>query len=434
MFRTVGLKGLVGAVAAAVVVALAQGSALAAGFSAPLLVCANVTMPAPITGCASTANNNDPLTSGSVSIDNVGDVTIDIDGALPNQEYVATLVPADGSAAGAATPLAIGTVMTGPKGNGSLRKNLFFKFGAAGAGTVVVNFGPPSGSNTPGPIAFVSGLAVSTDQLSHGSDLNQGMDQCGEVSVPGALTSLKCGTDGKPQTNSNGSVNIENDDGTITIRLNNAAPNSNYSAELLALSGASIQLGTLKNTKGGATSTDKHGNGAFLVNGTTLIAGENISGTIVLQNISLTPAVNEFVSGFKVSAKPSSPDVSQAALVPCAGVTNPDPTNCGGESLEHPSLYEVDQNGKLTVVLTGAGKGSENYEAWFRPLDNSGDVDLGVEIDTNSSGNATKVQAGVFPAGSIYSGSVVIKLKVPPNSPNPPPVEPDEFVPGFEIK
>ena len=77
--------------------------------------------------------------------------------------------------------------------------------------------------------------------------------------------------------------------------------------------------------------------------------------------------------------------------------------------------------GDVNVRLTGASP-STNYELFFRPLDNSGDMDTGIAVPTNTSGNAATGLKKFFAPNTVASGTFVVKSGTF-----------DEFVAGYEL-
>ena len=75
------------------------------------------------------------------------------------------------------------------------------------------------------------------------------------------------------------------------------------------------------------------------------------------------------------------------------------------------------------MTLTGANP-STNYELFFRPLDNSGDVDTGIAIPTNALGNAETGLKNLLQQGHDRLGHV--RGEAPGDSL-------DQFVAGYEI-
>ena len=121
------------------------------------------------------------------------------------------------------------------------------------------------------------------------------------------------------------------------------------------------------------------------------LAGTIGSGSIVLQSGGL----NEFVSGFKVDQKFVPPAVSASSLVACGSVTDPDDLTCGSDPLDA-GFYEVNAGGQISVGLKGA-EPSTNYEVYFRPLDNSPDVDTSIASIDQRLGNARDGSEDLFP-------------------------------------
>ena len=294
--------------------------------------------------------------AGGATISDQGDVTVLVFGAATNTKYAVSFVSNDGT-----QTTAIGNLTTDKNGDGAFRKDAFFKFGTVGAGNVVLS---SSGSEE-----FVTGISISSDGLESARDFQPGLVRCTDVTVPGTLSS--CGSD--PLTS--GHVDVENDDGALSIHVSGARPSTSYTASLVSPGGTTTALGTLPKT-------DKHGN-ATLIEPTEFAASTIGSGSVVLQSGS----TNEFVSGFKVDEKFVRPAVSASNLVECGAVTDPNDLVCGSDPLDEGS-YEVNAGGQIIVKLKGA-EPSTNYEVYFRPIDNSGDVDTGIEVPTGALGNAT---------------------------------------------
>ena len=131
---------------------------------------------------------------------------------------------------------------------------------------------------------------------------------------------------------------------------------------------------------------------------------------------------DEFVSGFRVDQKFVRPEVSAANLVACGSVTDPILANCGSDPLDRGS-YEVSAAGDVNVKLAGANP-STNYELFFRPLDNSADVDTGIAVPTNALGDAETGLKKFFSANTVASGTFVVKHQADTL---------DQFVAGYEL-
>ncbi len=373
--------------AASLALFLASGLAHAQTFDAPLLQCKSVTTPAVLTTCASV---QDPLKRGGATINDQGDVTVIVVGAATNATYAVSLVSNDGT-----QTISIGNLKTGVDGNGAFRKDAFFKFGTVGAGNVVLSNGGEQ---------FVTGLSISSNGLESARDFQPALVRCTDVTVPGSLSS--CGSDSLTR----GRVDIENSDGALSIHVTGARPSTSYTALLRSPGGATTALGTVG-------PTDKAGNGMLVV--PAAFAASTIgSGAIVLQSSS----TDEFVSGFRVDQKFVRPKVSRSALQPCGSVTDPILANCGSDPLDE-GFYDVNAAGAVSVKLSGANP-STNYELFFRPLDNSGDVDTTIAVPTNALGNAETgpKSFSAFSKGTIASGTFVVKFGTF-----------DEFVAGYEI-
>jgi hypothetical protein len=85
----------------------------------------------------------------------------------------------------------------------------------------------------------------------------------------------------------------------------------------------------------------------------------------------------------------------------------------------------VNAAGAISVKLAGANP-STNYELFFRPLDDSGDVDTGIAIPTNVEGDAAigPKAFSAFSKGTIASGTFVVKHQTDSL---------DQYVAGYEI-
>jgi hypothetical protein len=373
--------------AAPVALCLGSGLARAATFDAPLVQCKAVATPAALTTCATV---QDPLKHGGATINDQGDVTVIVIGAATNTTYAVSLVSNDGT-----QTTSLGNLKTGAEGDGAFRKDAFFKFGTVGAGNVVLTSG--------GGEEFVTGLSISSNGLESARDFQPALVRCTDVIVPGTLSA--CGSDSL----SRGRVDIENSDGALAIHVTGARPSTSYTALLRSPTGTTAPLGTVG-------PTDKAGNG-MLITAAAFAPGTIGSGEVVLQSSS----TDQFVSGFRVDQKFVRPEVSASNLVPCGSVTDPILTNCGSDPLDRGS-YEVNAAGAVNVKVDGASP-STNYELFFRPLDNSGDMDTGIAVPTNALGNAETGLKKFFTSNTVASGTFVVKSGTF-----------DEFVAGYELR
>ena len=376
--------------AAPVALCVASGLARAQTFSAPLDQCKAVTTPAALANCAPV---QDPLKRGGATISDEGDVTVLVFGAASNATYAVSFVSSDGSQS-----TSIGNLKTDAKGDGAFRKDAFFKFGTVGAGNVVLSNG--------GSEEFVTGISTSSDGLESGRDFQPGLVRCTDVRVPGTLSS--CGSDSLTR----GHVEVENDDGALAIHVSGARPATSYTAILRSPGGATTALGTVGPTNSAG-------------NGTLIVPAEFAPSTIGSGSIALqSGSTDEFVSGFKVDEKFVRPKVSVSSLVECGVVTDPNDLVCGDDSLDEGG-YEVNAGGQIIVKLKGA-EPSTNYEVYFRPIDNSGDVDTGIEVPTNALGNAVTRPKNFFAASTVASGTLVLKHTGADQL--------DQFVSGYDIR
>lgn len=252
---------------------------------------------------------------------------------------------------------------------------------------------------------FVTGFTVSSTGFPTAADFQPGIVRCADVVVPAALAG--CGSD--PLTS--GNAEIEQSDGALRIRVHGATPGVVYTAVLQPPSGPALPLGTLP-------ATNLHGNAKLDV--LNAFPAETVgTGEIILKR----NGANQFVSGFKVNQKFLPPPVASSNLVPCGQVTEPGLAACGSDPLTKGN-YTVNRQGQLMVRLVGAAA-STNYEVFFRPLDNSGDVDTNVQVPTNTLGNGTVSGKSVFSAGTVAAGSFVLKEHSDQTH--------DQFVAGFNI-
>jgi hypothetical protein len=367
-----------------------------AALGGALVQCSAVKAPGSLSGCGS-----DPLSQGMATIDNVGNVDVEVSGAAASQTYGVVFRSPNG---GSSTT--IGNLTTDSNGDGSLREKTFFAYGNVGAGILVLT---RSGDE------YVTGFAVraSSTPLSSssagpgGPGLETGLVTCGSVGVPAALTG--CGTDAL----SRGNVDIEGD-GNLAILISGAAASQTYTAALRSPTGAQSALGSLTtNSKGAGTLTKT---GAFA-------AGTTGSGTVVLQRL----GDDQFLSGFYVNQKPISPVVSEANLITCAAVVASNSAltsveTCGTDPLTQGSA-QVNASGQLSVRLTGALP-STSYQVFFRLIDNSGsaDTNTGLALTTDASGDAN-ASVSFFKSGSASAGSFVVKNAALD----------DEFMTGFVV-
>jgi hypothetical protein len=359
----------------------------AASLSAPLVQCASVAVPAVLSGCGS-----DPLTRGAASINDQGDLEIVVVGAGANQTYTAVFRSPDGT-----TLSSIGNLVTDASGNGTITKNTLFALGKAGAGNIVL-------ARTVDE--YVTGISVkSASPGSHaGPDFRPALIRCSDVNVPGAGSN--CGTD----TLKSGSVDIESDDGDLSIEISGASARSTYTAALRPVSGSALNLGSL--------GTDSKGKGRLDLS-SAFPAGTLGTGTVALQRNG--DSHDQFLSGFKVTQKPTPKTLTKSNLVRCLDVNLPPSlAGCGLDPLNHGSA-QLDQNGKLEVGLSGA-RSKTAYEVFFRPINNSGDTDTGLALTTDQSGNA-KGSRSFVKSGTTGAGTFVVKGGGF-----------DEFLTGFAVK
>jgi len=264
------------------------GEHVGGGFEARLVRCADVTVPAALTGCGS-----DPLAVGLLQIE-FGTLRIIINGAARDASYTIVLrSPGGGPAA------VLGTVTTNHGGHGQLETRAFEQ-GDVASGFIVLR---RAGSDQ-----FVSGIRLvggGTARVVPGSGSGTGREKetedeeenegvgddeefdarlvrCADVNVPGALSN--CGSDPLQE----GEAEVEKHGG-LEIKLRHAVANATYDIVLRPLRGADLPLGTL--------TTDPEGNA--LVERTGVFAPPaKVAGLIVLRR----NGADQFVQGFRVNA------------------------------------------------------------------------------------------------------------------------------------
>ena len=363
-------------------------------FSAPLVECTQVTKPAALTTCAS---SQDPLTRGVVTVDDEGNLDIVVVGGGAGQMYQAVFRSPDGS-----TSLALATVSTGPKGNASVSKNLFFGFGKAGAGSVALIRN--------GGDQYVTGIKVeAAGANTSGPDFHSQFAACKAISIPSTLS--KCGTDAFK----GGFVEVESDSGDQTIQINGGAANTTYSVVLRSPNGGTeLALGSVP--------TDSKGNGQVVINN-AIAPGTIASGTVVAKSGS----ADEAFGGFRVTRKPKPKPVAITGLVRCIDVNDPAALNdqnsaCGTDSLSSGSAV-INSTGQLAVNISGA-PATTKYEVFYRPIDSDGSLDKDTKISLTTDANGNAKGSGPFAAsGQVGSGNIVVKGSGF-----------DQFLSGFTVK
>ena len=368
-------------------------------FSAPLLECAQVTVPAALSNCGS-----DPLTRGVASIDNEGNLDLTLVGAGSAEAYQIVFRSPDGTQS-----VSLGMVTTGAGGNASKQEDVAFALGKVGAGNIVLT--------RTGMDQYVAGIHVSASGAPQsGPDTHLELSACSDVNIFTNPLS-NCGTD----TFKNGTAEFESNSGAIDIQVTGAAANATYAAILRPVTGTALALGMI--------TTNSRGVGQTPVSTTPIAFSTFASGTVVLTRNGMDQAVG----GFRVSVKPRPRPASTAGLVRCIDVTYPPLSlvsgtdvplsNCGTDPLASGSAV-LSVSGTLTVSLVGAAP-SSTYTVVFRSIDSSGSADTPslLSLTTNASGNARASKTAAIAAGSIGSGDFVVQSGGL-----------DEFVTGFEIK
>ncbi len=358
--------------------------AASAYYSAPLVQCQAVTSPAALTNCGT-----DPLTLGSASIDDEGDLTVSISGAASGQ-YTLSF----GQDAATATPLTP-VLNTDHNGNGLVIKAVAFPLKKVGAGNLFLS--------RAGSTQFVTGISIEMNGGDRArADFRPQLVACSQVSVPAAITG--CGTDAFK----NGQVSVDSVDGDVNIQVQGAAASVTYGVALR--SGATnLTIGT------GSLATDSHGNGQ-LVASNVFTAGTMGAGTVVLTR----DGKDQAYSGFRVSLKPRPKAASISGLVRCVDVTEGGSlTGCGTDPLGSGNAV-LGQRGVLNVTLDGAAP-STTYTVVFRPINGIADIATPISITTDVNGNGKG--SGAIGTSGTGSGNFVVQDGGT-----------DEFLTGFTIK
>ena len=252
------------------------GEHVGGGFDARLVRCADVTIPAPLTGCGS-----DPLSVGLLQIE-FGKLRIIINGAERDATYTILL-----RSPGGGPVVTLGTVTTNHGGHGQVEARVFDQ-GDVASGFIVLR--------RAGNDQFVSGIRLvgggsgrgsgqgddEDDQGENGDDeeFDAQLVRCADVNVPAALS--PCGTDPLQE----GEAEVEKHGG-LEIKLRHAAANATYDIVLRPLRGADLPLGTL--------TTDAEGNARVERTG-VFAPPAKVAGLIVLRR----NGVDQFVQGFRV--------------------------------------------------------------------------------------------------------------------------------------
>jgi hypothetical protein len=342
---------------------------------AALVRCAEVTYPAPLSGCGT-----DPLVRGRIEVRKGGDLDAWVSGALPNAAYDIVLHSLDG-----ANQSTIAVLTTDAAGAGRLRWTSAFDFRQAG----VVAFS--LGRNA--SVEFVGGFRGE-------QELEAGLLPCGAINLPAVQAG--CGTD--PLRS--GSVKIK--DGDLRVDLTGWL-DLTYEVVFRPLGGgADVPLGTL--------TTDRRGRGYLRLD--EFVPEDTVgAGNVVLRRESL----DQFVSGF-LSIHRRAPKVARVhtGLVRCGEINTLAPLpGCGFDQLKKGEVM-IDEKGDVKVHLMGAVPRVQ-YEVVFVAFDASTEVSLGTLV-TNPAGNGHVLLRDAFPVGAHGTGNVVIKREGV-----------DQFVTGFVV-
>jgi hypothetical protein len=351
-----------------------------ADIKSALVRCADVTYPAPLTGCG-----DDSLTRGRLEVNRNGDVSATLVGALSSSTYDLILHAASNVSGNVSTALPIAVLATDAQGNATVRWASVFDTGQAG----IVAFS----LNRNGSVEFVAGFRGE-------HELEATLVRCSEIDTPASLPG--CGTDALK----NGKAEVE--EGDVKVDLT-AEPNTSYALVFRGLRGGNDSpLGILF--------TDKKGKGSLKV---TNVVDDDVTGAgnLVLQR----DGFDQFITGFQsIRKRPALVARFQVGLLRCADVNTLAPfTGCGFDQLNKGEAI-IDDKGDVNVHVMGAVPRS-SYDVVFVGVDGTTEVAVGT-LTTNPAGNGNLIARDVFPVGARGVGHIILKRDGA-----------DQFVTGFAV-
>jgi hypothetical protein len=366
------------------------GEAMAKGAdaSAALVRCADVTVPATLTGCATPG---DPLGHGRVSVTRGGGIRVVLDGAGTSQDYDVVL-----RSLNASVEMPLGVVTTDSAGDGEMTRTSIFDLDQTGLVSIALKRG--------GAIHYVSGFTALD-----GGELASHLVPCVQVNLPATIAG--CGSD----TLRNGSVRIDERDVLVTLTTGTGKKHpdnaTTYDVVLRSLDSTTEHpIGTLTTNDLGV---------APALRLTDFFAADIVgAGHVLLRRQGKTEI--EFITAFQSTRRLTlEPARFQVGMVRCAAANLPALTNCGSD-LFSKGFAIIDEKGDVQTHLFGAVP-KVDYEVVFVPFDGGTEVAVGT-LRTNPAGNGQLHARDVFDPGTLGVGQIVIKRDGL-----------DQFVTGFRV-
>src|SRR5688500_11007870 len=363
----IALAGLTLALAAASDVA-AKG----ADASAALVRCADVTVPALLSGCATPG---DPLVQGRVFVTRAGGILVVLEAAGTGQEYDVVLRSLNGSAS-----VSLGVITTDNDGDGDMTRASVFDLDQAGLVSIALTRG--------GTIHYVSGF-TSVDR----GELISHVIPCVDVNVPTAITG--CGDDVLRK----GDVRIDERDVLVTLTTGtgrrHAQNVATYDVVLRGLdSTTEVPIATM--------TTNEYGVAPPLRLTDFFPAGSVGAGHVLFRRQG-EPDI-EFITAFQSTRRlVLEPAKLHAGMVRCAEANLPVLANCGSD-LFSKGFAIIDEKGDVKAHVFGAVPKVE-YDVVFVPADGGTEVVVGT-IRTNPAGNGHVHARDVFEPGTRGVGQV----------------------------
>ncbi len=381
---TIVLAGLIMSIGAA-----GEVAAKGADASAALVRCADVTVPATLTGCATPG---DPLGNGRVSLGRGGGIRVVLDGAGPSQDYDVVLRSFDGS-----VELALGVVTTDSAGDGEMNRPSIFDLDQTGLVSIALKRG--------GAIHYVSGF-TGLD----GGELTSHLVPCAQVNLPVAI--IGCGNDVLRA----GFVKIDERDVLVTLTTGTGKKKDSDNAATydVVLRG----LDSTAETFIGTMTTNDRGIAPPLHLTDFFAEGVIGAGHVLLRRQGA--AEIQFITAFQSTRRRAlEPATFHVGMVRCSEANLPTLTNCGSD-LFSKGFAIIDEKGDVKTHLFGAVPGVD-YDVVFVPFDTQTELAVGT-IHTNPAGNGHVHARDVFEPGTRGVGQVFIKRDGL-----------DQFVTGFRV-
>ncbi|HEU4368042.1 MAG TPA: hypothetical protein VFV05_07435 [Methylomirabilota bacterium] len=367
---------------------MGDAAAKGADASAALVRCADVTVPAALTGCAVPG---DALGDGRVSLTRGGGIRVQLHGAGLTQDYDVVLRSFNGS-----VELALGVVTTDASGDGEMSRASIIDLDQAGLVSIALK--------RAGAIHYVSGFTTLAD-----GGLASHFVPCGQVNLPVALTG--CGIDLLRR----GSVRIEERNVLVTLATGTGHGNhgnvATYDIVLVGLDNPSeTLLGTM--------TTNAHGVAQPLLLTDFFADGIIGAGHVLARRQGATEI--EFITGFQSTRRSArEPAKFHVGMVRCAEANLPTLATCGAD-LFGKGFAIIDEKGDVKTHLFGAVP-QVDYDVVFVPFDGATEVTVGT-IRTNPAGNGHLHARDIFGVGTRGVGQIIIKRDGL-----------DQFVTGFRV-